>query len=348
MGGARNFEILIQDDAVKGGHVPDDHFLSFQIDRDMYQPDMAAISLSNQGGVYSKLKMGDSIEVKIGEPAKTVYKGEIVGLEPTYAGKAKTQVLIRGMNKLHRLLRKKKSTTFTDKTDEAILKQVVGDAGLKLEWKHEKSISYKHVYQHNETDLAFLRHRASRAGCFVWCVDQTVFVKQPELDQSQGPNLSLDPSKPGAGMLTFAPRLSTAEIVQKVTVKGWNPETKELIVGKAEAGGSKLGGKPATSASNAIGTEETFNVDKPIWSAEEADMIAKARLVERSLTYITGEAETAASADFELGNVIEVTVGADDPFNGKYVIVGITHRLAAPAKTGMTSILRLARDAQQG
>jgi phage protein D len=345
--GARNFEILIKNELVKDGHVPDDHFLSFQIDRDMFQPDMAAISLSNQGGVYSKLKIGDAIEVKIGEPAKTVYKGEIVGLEPTYAGKAKTQILIRGMNKLHRLLRKRKSVTFTEKTDEAILQQVVRDAGLKLEWKHEKSISYKHVYQHNETDLAFLRHRASRAGCFLWCVDQTVFVKQPELDQAQGPNLTLDPSKPGAGMLAFTPRLSSAAIVKKVTVKGWNPETKDLIVGKAEAGGSKLGSKQASSASNDLGSDETFNVDTPIWSGEEADMLAKARLTELSLSYITGEAETAASADFELGNVIEITVGADDPFNGKYVVMGITHRLAASGKAGMTSILRLARDAQQ-
>src|SRR5215813_4781169 len=158
MGGARNFEIMLG-----GKHIPDDHFISFSIDRDMYQPDMAAIVLSNQGHVYSGQKIGDEIEVKIGDPAETIYKGDIVGLEPTYKGKSKTEILVRGMNKLHRLLRKRKSVTFTD-----------------------------------QTDLEFLRQRAARMGCFVWCVDQKVFVKQPELDKTSEPKLTLDPSKDGA------------------------------------------------------------------------------------------------------------------------------------------------------
>ena len=81
------------------------------------------------------------------------------------------------MNKMHELLRKRKSMTFTDKTDQQILTQVVGDAGLSLDWKHEKSITYKHVYQHNQTDLEFLRTRAARMGCHVWCVDTTVYVQ---------------------------------------------------------------------------------------------------------------------------------------------------------------------------
>jgi Bacteriophage probable baseplate hub protein len=346
MGGARNFEIMLD-----GDHIPDDHFLSFSIDRDMYQADMAAIVLSNQGHVYSTKKIGAAIEVKIGDPAETIYKGEIVGLEPTFRGKNKTEIVLRCMNKLHRLLRKRKSVTFTDKSDQQILNQVCGDVGLSLEWKHEKSITYKHVYQHNQTDLEFLRQRASRMGCFVWCVDQKVFVKQPELDKTSDPKLTMEPDKDGAGLRSFTPRMSSALVVNKVTVKGWNPETKELIVGTASVSGSKLGDKTAVSGSGPFGNEETFNVDTPVWSADEANALAKARLTDLNLTYITGEAETMASSKFDLGNVIEIAVsnkGSDDPFNGKYVIMGMTHRHSAAAKDGMTTILRLARDAQHG
>ena len=49
----------------------------------------------------------------------------------------KSKILIRAMNKLHRLLRKRKSITFTDKSDQQILNQVVSDAGLSLDWKRE-------------------------------------------------------------------------------------------------------------------------------------------------------------------------------------------------------------------
>ena len=40
--------------------------------------------------------------------------------------------------------------------------------------------------------------------------------------------------------------------------------------------------------------------------------------------------------------------GGEDPFNGKYYIMGITHRHQAGSKEGFTTILRLARDAQKG
>src|SRR5690348_781942 len=158
----------------------------------MFQPDMASIVLSNQGALYSTKQVGDAVEIKVGDGGGTnIYMGEVVGLEPIYRGGEKSRILIRAMNKFHRLLRHRKSVTFTDKTDQQILSQVVGDAGLTLDWKHEKSISYKHVYQHNQTDMEFLRMRAARMGCHVWCVDKKVFVKQPDLQQQPKATLSV-------------------------------------------------------------------------------------------------------------------------------------------------------------
>src|ERR1041384_7390044 len=131
-----NVDIMID-----GKQADDGHFQSYVVDRDMFQPDMAAIVLANQGDVYTPTKVGDAIEIKVGDKATSVFKGEVVGLEPVYKGGEKTIITIRAMNKLHRLLRKRKSITFTDKTDQQILNQVVGDAGLTLDWKHETSIT---------------------------------------------------------------------------------------------------------------------------------------------------------------------------------------------------------------
>jgi Bacteriophage probable baseplate hub protein len=345
--GAPNVDILIN-----GTEVSDNHFMSYVVDRDMFQPDMASIVLANQNDVYSSKAVGSTVEIKVGSTPTTIYKGEIVGLEPVYKGGEKARILIRAMNGFHKLLRKRKSVTFTDKTDQQILNQVVGDAGLTLEWKHEKSITYKHVYQHNQTDMEFLRTRAARMGCHVWCVDTKVFVKQPDLQSGPIAELKVDGESTEAELRMFAPRLNSSAIVNKVTVKGWNPETKELITGEASVQSSKLGSQTSVAGSGSLGNEESFTVDHPIWSAEEASALAKARLQDASLSFITGEAEVKGSAAFDLGKVVSVVAnlaGADDPFNGKYYIMGITHRhVASKAKDGgYVTILRFARDAQK-
>jgi phage protein D len=336
---------------IAGKQADDGHFQSYVVDRDMFQPDMAAIVLANQGDVYTPTKVGDAIEIKVGDQATSVFKGEVVGLEPVYKGGEKTIITIRAMNKLHRLLRKRKSITFTDKTDQQILNQVVGDAGLTLDWKHETSITYKHVYQHNQTDLEFLRTRAARMGCHVWCVDTTVYCKQPELQSGPIATLNVD-QQADAILHRLAPRLNSSAIVNKVTCKGWNPETKELITGDATVQGSKLGSQTSVAGSGSLGNEETFTVDHPIWSTEEAKALAKARLQDASLSYITGEAEVAGNPVFDLGKVVKVVANAmkgDDKFNGNYYLMGVTHRhIAAKAKEGggYVTILRFARDAQ--
>ena len=345
MAGSPNVDILID-----GKQASDNHFLSYTVDRDMFQPDMAAIVLANQNDVYSSKPVGATIEIHVGKNSTPIYKGEIIGMEPMYKGGEKGKILIRAMNNIHKLLRKRKSVTYTDKTDQQILQQVVGGSGLSLEWKHENTITYKHVYQHNQTDMEFLRTRAARMGCHVWCVDKTVYVKQPDLQSGPIAELKIDGKSTDTDLRSFTPRMSSHAVINKVCVRGWNPETKELITGEATVSGSKLGSSTSVAGSGSLGNEESFTVDHPIWSAEEANAIAKAKLQDASLTYMTGEAEVRGSAKFDLGKIVNVTanaVGGDDPFNGKYYIMGITHRhvVSTSKDGGFVTILRFARDA---
>ncbi len=324
--------------------------LSFTVERDMGQPDMAAIVISNQDSFWSaEVKPDQDVIIKVGDEKKEIYKGKVVGMEGDWKGTEKSRLTVRAMNDLHLLLRKRKSITFTDKTDEEILSQVASP--LSLKFKHEKPITYKHVYQHNQTDLEFLRMRAARIGCRVWCWGNELHVEEPDLNQGEMATLKL--SKSGeAAVRHFSPRLSSAAILKKVTVKGWNPETKELIEGKFEAQNSNLGDENSVTGSGKPGQEESFTVDHPIWTKQEADVLAKARLVDLSLSYISGECEVRGDPKFDLGKVVKIVVSEHDkePFNGKYYVVGITHRYSS-TKTkdgGYFTVLRLARDAQKG
>jgi phage protein D len=351
VGAQTNFTIKIGSVDVEKSDV-----LGFTIERDMFQPDMCAIVLSNQENNYSpKIEVAGAVEVNIGDGGgKNIYKGEVTGMEATFRGGEKSRLLVRGMNKMHRLLRKRKSVTFMDKTDEQIIKQVANDAGLSVKWQHDVSISYKHVYQHNLTDLEFIRMRAARIGAHVWCVGTDLYVQKPDLQSQPIAFLKVGESGDNA-MKSFTPRLSSTAIVNKVTVKGWNPEKKELITGNATVQTSKLGKENSVKGSADFGNEETFTVDHPIWSPDEATALAKARLQDLSLSFITGEAEVGGSPVYELGKVVQIISnpekdGDKDPFNGNYYLMGVTQKYSVPRNKdgGYTTILRLARDAQKG
>lgn len=352
----------VKAEATAGGKkIDDSDFQSFVVERDMNQPDMCAITASNQGAKYNSIAVGAEIELKVsdGSSMTSIYKGKVVGVEPNYGGAKKSTVTIRAMNKFHELLRKKNSKTFKDKNDQQILQEVAGGSGLSLEFKHDSPPDpYKVVYQHNQTDLEFIRTRASRLGCHVWCVDSKLYVKQPDLGAGPIKSLSMSQSEDSpsdTSLLSFQPRVGSSHIVKKITVKSWNPETKELITGVATAQNSKLGSTNASSASGDLGEEESFTVDHPVSSKKEADVVAKAQLQARMLSYMTGEARLKGDPTMDIGKIIEIksnpdpsaeTSQSEDPFNGKYYIMGLTHQYVKSSDS-YTTTLRLARDAQK-
>ena len=338
---------------VNGTDIPQAHLVSFVVDRDIGQPDMASIVIYNQDHRYSTLPIASEVKVAVGDTS--VYIGEVVGLEPTYKGGEPLRLAIRAMNKFHRLLRPRRSLTFTDKSDQDIIQQVVTQSGLQLDWAHDTTITYKHVYQHNQTDMEFVRTRAARMGCHLWCIDKTLHCKQPTLSNDSGITLKITQAKgDGEQLRSFTPRISSAPVVKQVTVKGWNPETKELLSGTATAKNSPLGAKHFAAASMGHGQDETFTVDHPIWSNDEAKALAAARLMDLGLTFMTGEAESVGNPAYELATTVTITANdgdTSDTFNGKYYIMGLTHRYVAGSKDkdgGFVSTLRLARDAQGG
>ena len=344
------------DITINGTEVPEDEVLRFAVDLDLNQPDMAVITLVNRGNRNSNAhNQGDSVEIKVTKDKKSIFKGEVVGIEPVYAAGEDTKVVIRAYNRLHRLLRGRKSRTFQDQSDNDVVNTIVGDHGLSADCGSDVNITHKHLYQHNQTDLEFLRLRAARIGYAVWVEDKTLHFKKPDLQSDSGLEFKLS-KEGGAGnrIKRFSPRLSSSQAVNSVTVRGWDPEKKQEIVGEATAQSSKLGQTNASSAASSFGSTKTFAVDFPIMSVEEAKAIAQSKLDDASLGFITGEADCFGNPDLKPGIVIKITVNdsqADDLFNGKYFVVGCTHTFMPGGhggSGGYMTIVKVARDAQKG
>lgn len=343
-----------------GQEVDPNHLVSFVVDQDLGQPDMCAVTIRNEENRYStQINLGDNVEVKVGDSDTTIFTGEVVGLEPVYKASGENTVTVRAFNRLHRLLRGRKSKTFLDQSDQDIATAIAGEHNLSPQAGSSPKITHKHVYQHNQTDLEFLRVRAARLGFDVWVEDKTLYFDQPKSDRDSGIKLrygsAASSTESGEIFLKyFAPRMSSAGVVKSVTVRGWNPEKKEEIVGEAQAKASKLGKTSADSASSVFGQTVTFEVDHPIASVEEAKAIAEARLREAMMSYMTGEGECRGTPDIKPGIVVTVTVNPDeqsDRFNGKYLVTGTSHRYANPSRGdqgGYVTGVRFCRDAEGG
>ena len=354
-----NFDVLINE-----VEVPDEEVLAFVIEQDLNQPDMAVITLRNAGQKHSvACDQGQAVEIKLTDAKKVVFKGSVVGVEPIYRPGGDDKCVVRAYGPLHLLLRGRKSRTFQDQSDKQIVEKIAGEYRLTPKCGSAVNITHKHVYQHNQNDLEFLRTRAARLGYAVWVEGSDLYFDKPKTDVDSKIVFKLsDKPLEGHHLKTFAPRLSSAGVVKKVVVQGWDPEKKEKITGEASAKDSKLGSTHAGSALKDPFTKDpmtkTFVVDHPIFSTEEAKAIAEARLAEAMLGYITGDAEAFGKPDYKPGIVVTITINpdkADDKFNGMYLVTGCTHRFTRAAGggggggkgDGYMTVLRVARDAEK-
>ena len=146
--------------------------------------------------------------------------------------------------------------------------------------------------------------------------------------------------------------MSSAGVAKKIAVHGWDPVKKEELVGKAESMSSQLGDKTGDKAvASAFGDTAKFEVDHPVFSVEEANAIAEAKLTELLNGYIQGEGECSGNPNVKAGIVVKITVNADkesDKFNGKYFITGTSHVYTHGGEGGYRTMFCCRRDAEGG
>lgn len=344
-----NSEIRVQ---VGGQAAPIKDVFEILTQADKDQPDMATVTLTNISGQYSgSVAPGRPLVITAG--STPLFDGDIIGIEPLFDHELPSRVTVRALNRMHRLARGRKSRSFVDTNDQRIVQTICGPAGLSANFDEASKIHHDQVYQHNQTDLEFIRQRASRLDCEVWVEGTKLFFLKRRTDNDSKLNLVFQ--KTGGGeLIRFRPRLSTTAQVSKVICRGWDAGAKKEIVGIATPQ-AELGGKHgAAVAAQEFGEVETLEVGRPVYTQEEADAIAKALLRERLMNFVTGEAVCHGLPGVKAGAV--VTIDVPDPrFKGKYYVAGVSHRYIYPSaesngisnlERGYKTILRLQRDAE--
>ena len=133
-------------------------------------------------------------------------------------------------------------------------------------------------------------------------------------------------------LIEFTPTMTAAAQVSSLTVRGWDPRTKQSIsvaatVDDLPSGrGDGLTGPAA--ATEALGGREDTVVDAPVASVEEARQLAAALLRERAYQFITGTGRLAGLPELRLRDVLEIH-GIGLRFSGNYYVTRVEHTLSA-------------------
>jgi phage protein D len=292
----------------------------------MFELKLITLDLAKQEITWADnalFEIGNAVEIQMGygDSPKTIMTGEITALEPEFNQESVPSLGVRGHDLRHRLLRGNQTKSFLNMKDSEIASQIARSRGLNAKVTDSK-VKLEYVLQHNQTDWNFLKTRADRIGYEVVVDKKDLYFRPHKNDDTKVLTLTYSED-----LIEFFPRLSSLIQVSEVEVRGWNPQTKEVVVSKAGAGeeNSKMGGnKTGSQAIKTFGKSSNTIVDQPMSTKAEADEMALGQFRDISIAYVVAEGSSMGNPDLRIGKVIEIK-GVGNRFSGLYYVTTAEH-----------------------
>jgi phage protein D len=257
--------------------------------------------------------------------------GEITTITGDFDGDGR-RIHIRGYDKSHRLHRGSQTRTFVNTTDSDICRRVANDAGIEIGTIDQTETTHDHVSQANQTNWDFLKARAKAIGYLLNVDDGKLNFKKPT-DSATAPdegNLQETIQYKlvmGQDLLEYRPRLSSAEQVAQVEVRGWDRENKKELVGQAQAGTTAAQVSNNTtpgSLAQGFGSPTFVQADHPGTTSDELDAAAAAAAEHIGSSFAEAEGVTRGNGDLRVGTAVNIS-GMPDAFCGRFVLTHTRH-----------------------
>jgi phage protein D len=312
--------------------VPEELMTNLQeltVENSLHLPDVATLSLGDPRGQWvddDRLSPGKvlKIEAKLtqDQDRRALFEGEIVELEPEYVP-GRRRLVVRAFDRLHRLSRGRHVRSFQNVTDGDLVQRIAHELRLDVQVGQTNQV-HAYVLQDNETNLDFLRERASRLGYLLFVRGNTLHFEEPKKESG------VVGLKWGETLGEFHPRLTTIGQTDSATVRGWDPATRQEIVGQARNGrgtpqrsnDDRGGGEISHSAFNMAA--ETLVTDRAIRTQAEADQLAQAVMDRAAGRFIEAEGLGTGNPLIAAGASVSVK-GLGKRFDGTYFVTAATH-----------------------
>lgn len=296
---------------------------------------------------------GGSVAIEMGyvDDLRLMIDGEITDVSPTFPEGAAPTLRLEGRSRMHWLQRGTKDRTFRDMTDKQIVETIAADIGLTPQAEATQP-SYPQVDKRSQTDLEFLLNRAKLIGFELLVEGKTLIFRKAQVRQGAictfvwgAPGRDVGGAQHVLPLRSFSPSIDTKSQVSVVIVRGYDPQTKQEIVGRAGAGdeeavmGSQTGAQAVERAFGAA--RQAVCVSEPVASQEEADQRARALYNERARQFVTGTGTSIGFPDLRAGHKVEM-LGLGQRFSGPYYLRQVVHSLGA---SGYQMTFRVERNA---
>lgn len=289
-------------------------------------PDMALVRISDLKGENidsSPLKLGAKLEVKAGmlnaRSTETIFKGQIAAVEPEFTPQG-VVLSARAYDEAHKLNREKKSRTFQQMSASDMARKVAGESGLSVGEIKSSSVVHEFFQQSNETDWDFLWRLALMHDYEVVVFDAKLNFRPANVSKGSATSLRW-----GENLMTFRPRMSGVQQVDKVEVRAWDPKAKKVVNGSASSPQttSKAGVQRSTVASD-LGGGTTVVTDRVATTAAEANEIAKSTLQRMADAYYEADGVAQGNPAIKAGGKLKIE-GVGSKFGGEFTVSSSTH-----------------------
>ena len=238
------------------------------------------------------------------EKNNTIFEGEITGIECHFTDDSKAPIVIRAYDISHRLHRGRYNRSFINNSDSDIVNNIANEAKIEIGQIDSTSPIHDYIFQENQTNMEFLRQRAFRLGFELYVQDNKLYFRKPK----EGEILELQWLK---DINNFRVRVSSAEQVNSVEVRGWDYQQKQAIVAtvqEEEVITENKNGKGSSVNSNFKNqtSPKMIVVNKPVFKEKEAQQIAQAICNELGGEFICAEAKAEGNPDIRVGKVVDL------------------------------------------
>jgi phage protein D len=286
--------------------------------------------------------VGNRIHVQMGYANRllSMARGVITSMTPRFSESGPPTLGVSGQDSLVKLRDRKPGPNdikrFVKKADWEIVQIVAARNKLQFKATQEGEI-HDIVVQKDQDEATFLKERAARIDfdCYIQ-VDpdtgaETLFFVKPT-DGRDGRRTRMYVFEWGKSLINFNPQLTIAEQVGTVTVRGWDPRSKQPIsytAGPQDLPRSSAGGMSGPQvAQKRLNGKSDLVVDQPVTSAQEARDLAISLLRERAYEYITGSGQVIGLPDLRPGDNVEL-LGLGKRFSGMYYVLKVNHALGS-------------------
>ena len=263
----------------------------------------------------------------------TVFSGIITAIDVSFPANGVSQLTIKGFDRSHKMMKSQHSDSWGSDNNRVKYSDVVKQIADKSQYRFGKSNivdtreQHRQIKQNRQTDFDFIQKKLADEIGF------EVFVRGEDLYFRPRANDSADVVAEliwGRTLVSFSPKLNTANQISEVEVRGWNSAQQRAIVGRARRGeehGRDRGRQSGGEAVAATQGDVVRHIWRPVSTQREADDIAKSVLEKTALGFVTGSAESLGIPDIVPGRNIMLS-GLGKTFSKTYYIEKVTHSIS--------------------